>query len=299
MNYAFAATMENEFSRINLLCDGAFIIPHNIGNLTKYPTQLGSNQACILPGSTPGTAIISGSDYIRANFSYDTAGIGIGGNIAITLVFFVVFNLLQAWAVEKFKHGTDSAQINFFSKETAETVELNEQLKKNKLATQKGEAKNEMKGLPVSSKPFTWEGLSYSVPIKGGSKQLLDEVYGYCRSGELTALMGASGAGKTTLLDVLADRKSIGVISGSILMNGRKIGSDFTRSTAYVEQMDLLLSTSTIREAFRFSAYLRQPTSVSKAEKDSYVSCYCLFFLLFELLETLANSFRFDYFVTG
>ena len=45
--------------------------------------------------------------------------------------------------------------------------------------------------------------------------------------------MGSSGAGKTTCLDVLAQRKNIGVISGSMLVDGRPIGGDFARGTAY------------------------------------------------------------------
>jgi ATP-binding cassette subfamily G (WHITE) protein 2 (SNQ2) len=78
----------------------------------------------------------------------------------------------------------------------------------------------------------------YTVPVPGGHRQLLDSVYGYCKPGTLTALMGASGAGKTTLLDVLANRKTIGVIEGDVLMNGRPIGIDFQRGTAYVEQQE-------------------------------------------------------------
>ncbi|CCO36956.1 ABC transporter G family member 11 AltName: Full=ABC transporter ABCG,11 [Rhizoctonia solani AG-1 IB] len=44
MTYGFAAMMENEFYRIDMTCDGHYIIPHNVGNVTKYPTTLGSNQ---------------------------------------------------------------------------------------------------------------------------------------------------------------------------------------------------------------------------------------------------------------
>lgn len=43
--------------------------------------------------------------------------------------------------------------------------------------------------------------------------------------------MGSSGAGKTTLLDVLASRKTVGVIGGEILINGRKPGREFQRGT--------------------------------------------------------------------
>lgn len=83
--------------------------------------------------------------------------------------------------------------------------------------------------------------------------------------------MGASGAGKTTCLDVLAKRKNIGVIRGDILVNGHPTGPDFARSTAYAEQMDVHEGTATVREAMRFSAYLRQPFDVPKEEKNAYV----------------------------
>jgi ATP-binding cassette, subfamily G (WHITE), member 2, SNQ2 len=118
---------------------------------------------------------------------------------------------------------------------------------------------------------FTWENLNYHVPVPGGTRRLLHNVNGYVRPGTLTALMGASGAGKTTCLDVLAQRKTIGVVTGDVLVDGRPLDSDFQRSTAYAEQMDVHEGTATVREALRFSAYLRQPAEVSKAEKDQYV----------------------------
>jgi ABC-type multidrug transport system ATPase subunit len=83
--------------------------------------------------------------------------------------------------------------------------------------------------------------------------------------------MGASGAGKTTLLDVLADRKNVGVITGDVLIDAKPRGIEFQRGTAYCEQIDVHEDTQTVREALRFSAYLRQPYHVSKEEKDAYV----------------------------
>lgn len=46
-----------------------------------------------------------------------------------------------------------------------------------------------------SGKVFTWEKLNYHVPVPGGQRRLLHDVYGYVKPGSLTALMGASGAG--------------------------------------------------------------------------------------------------------
>lgn len=118
---------------------------------------------------------------------------------------------------------------------------------------------------------FTWEGVNYHVPVSYGTEQLLSDVYGYVKPGTLTALMGASGAGKTTCLDVLAKRKNIGTVRGDILVDGHHTGPDFARSTAYAEQMDVHEGTATVREAMRFSAYLRQPFDVPKEEKNAYV----------------------------
>lgn len=125
--------------------------------------------------------------------------------------------------------------------------------------------------LESGSDIFHWRDVCYDIPYQGHTRRLLDHVDGWVKPGTLTALMGASGAGKTTLLDVLADRVTFGVVTGDMLVNAQPRGLSFQRSTGYVQQQDLHLQTSTVREALRFSAYLRQPQSVSKKEKDAYV----------------------------
>ena len=82
---------------------------------------------------------------------------------------------------------------------------------------------------------------------------------------------GVTGAGKTTLLDVLANRLTMGVVSGQILVDGRLRDTSFQRKTGYVQQQDLHLPTSTVREALTFSAVLRQAKAIPHAEKVSYV----------------------------
>ncbi|KAF7183039.1 hypothetical protein CNMCM7691_002874 [Aspergillus felis] len=122
--------------------------------------------------------------------------------------------------------------------------------------------------MPEQRSIFTWQDLCYDIPVKGGQRRLLDHVDGWVKPGTLTALMGVSGAGKTTLLDVLAQRVSIGVVTGDMLVNGGSLPASFQRQTGYVQQQNLHLATSTVREGLRFSAMLRQPESVSKAEKE-------------------------------
>lgn len=43
------------------------------------------------------------------------------------------------------------------------------------------------------------------------------------------------GIGKTTCLDVLAQRKNIGIVSGTLLLDGKPLALDFARNTAYGE----------------------------------------------------------------
>ena len=114
--------------------------------------------------------------------------------------------------------------------------------------------------------------MTYQVKIKKEDRVILDHVDGWVKPGQITALMGASGAGKTTLLNCLSERVTTGVITdGERLVNGHALDSSFQRSIGYVQQQDVHLPTSTVREALQFSAYLRQSNKISKKEKDDYV----------------------------
>ena len=70
---------------------------------------------------------------------------------------------------------------------------------------------------------------------------------------------------------MLASRTTMGVVGGEILIDGRQRNTCFQRETGYVQQQDLHLATSTVREALTFSAVLRQPAATSYHEKIAYV----------------------------
>lgn len=63
----------------------------------------------------------------------------------------------------------------------------------------------------------------------------------------------------------------MGVVTGQMLVDGRQRDIGFQRKTGYVQQQDLHLATSTVREALAFSAILRQPKATPHAEKIAYV----------------------------
>ncbi|KAI9625129.1 hypothetical protein KEM48_008528 [Puccinia striiformis f. sp. tritici PST-130] len=265
VNYAFSALMANEFKGLDISCEGPYILPNGPG----YPAILGPNQICTLRGSKPGNPIVAGADYIRASFNYSTSNIW--RNFGIECAYIVLFMTCLFLAVENLALGSGMPTINVFAKENAERKKLNAALQAQKEGFRKGTAEQNLSGIISARKPFTWEGLTYDVQVPGGQRRLLNDIYGYVQPGTLTALMGSSGAGKTTLLDVLANRKTTGVIGGEVKVWGRAPGADFQRGTAYCEQQDVHEWTATVREAFRFSAYLRQPPNVSVEEKDAYV----------------------------
>ncbi len=119
---------------------------------------------------------------------------------------------------------------------------------------------------------FHWMNLNYDIPVRRQSipLRLLADVDGFVEPGTLTALMGSTGAGKTTLLNVLAGRTSIGEISGQIMYAGEQCSDALRRRIGFVQQQDVHLSTSTVREALQFSARMRL-TNSTVDEKMAYV----------------------------
>ncbi|KAI0829168.1 ABC-2 type transporter-domain-containing protein [Hypoxylon sp. FL0890] len=264
LGLAFSSMMANEFGKSELTCSNESLVPSGplYGDI--------NHQVCTLPGSTPGSITVSGAAYITQGFSYAPQDLWRNfGIIMAIIVFFLVMNVVLG---EFVKYGMGGNQAKVFAKPNAERKALNEALANKRLQRQKSRQEETETALKIESTSIlTWEDLNYDVPVPGGTRRLLDSVYGYCKPGELTALMGASGAGKTTLLDVLASRKNIGVITGDILVDGIKPGKEFQRSTSYAEQLDMHDPTQTVREALRFSADLRQPFETPREEKYAYV----------------------------
>ena len=263
LGLGFSALMINEFSRLDMDCVGSNLIPCG----AAYNDL--NHRVCTLPGGTPGNPTIPGSQYLSQMFTWVTADLWRNWGIMVVLIAF--FLGLNVWFGEIINWGAAGRTFMSFSKEKDELKKLNAELQKKKEGRT---GRNWMEGseLHITSKAvLTWEHLNYDVPVAGGQRRLLSDVFGYVRPGQLTALMGASGAGKTTLLDVLAARKNIGVITGDVLVDGRPHGTSFQRGTAYAEQLDVHEPTATVREALRFSADLRQPYETPREEKYAYV----------------------------
>nr|XP_043623411.1 ABC transporter G family member 32 [Erigeron canadensis] len=135
--------------------------------------------------------------------------------------------------------------------------------------------------LPFQPLSMSFSNINYYVDIPPELKQegiaedrlqLLVNVTGAFRPGVLTALVGVSGAGKTTLMDVLAGRKTGGVIEGNIHISGYpKSQETFARISGYCEQNDIHSPCLTVLESLIFSAWLRLPSDVDLKTQKIFV----------------------------
>src|SRR5579859_2125265 len=226
--------IDNEFKHVNFTCATGNLVPSG-------PTYTSiANQVCTLAGSISGTDIVVGSEYITQQYNYRPSEQW--RNFGILIVFGAFFMAVNCLLSEVILSGASGRTITFFQKENAERKELNAKLKEKKLQRKVDKSVQDKQAQPLkimSKKVLTWENLNYDVPAGGKQLRLLNNIFGYVKPGQLTALMGASGAGKTTLLDVLANRKNIGVITGDVLIDAQPRGIEFQRGTAYCEQLDV------------------------------------------------------------
>lgn len=135
--------------------------------------------------------------------------------------------------------------------------------------------------LPFQPLSMAFSNINYFVDVPVELKQdgvledrlqLLVNVTGAFRPGVLTALVGVSGAGKTTLMDVLAGRKTGGVIEGNIYISGYpKRQETFARISGYCEQNDIHSPGLTVLESLLFSAGLRLPSEVELETQRAFV----------------------------
>ncbi|KAI0408526.1 ABC-2 type transporter-domain-containing protein [Xylaria palmicola] len=274
--YAFESMLVNEFSGREFRCTEFVPSP----SLSEYANVDMANQVCSTVGSVTGVPFVSGDQYLQQAFKYYPAHKWRNLGILLAFVVFSLFTYMVAAELvsEKkskgevlvFRRGHRPAQF----KERKGDIEEGDGPRVGPIVTNASRrvpAGKEVGMLEEQNSVFHWSDLCYDVKIKSETRRILDHVDGWVKPGTLTALMGVSGAGKTTLLDALASRITMGVITGDMFVDGRPCDASFQRKTGYVQQQDLHLATTTVREALNFSAILRQPADVPREEKLAYV----------------------------
>lgn len=126
----------------------------------------------------------------------------------------------------------------------------------NTLLTSNPKKRNSLKITPKVN-ILQWRDLNYTIrkkQILGKKieKKIINNVFGFAKKGEITALVGKSGAGKTSLLNILAQKikKRQKILEGNITINdGIRPSSRFLRSiSAYMRQDDVFHEALTPQE---------------------------------------------------
>ncbi|WAO94325.1 Hypothetical protein NCS54_01190400 [Fusarium falciforme] len=265
--YAYESLVANEFSGRTFPCQT--MIPAG----PPYENAGPREQTCSVAGASPGENFVAGDFYIGAVYEYYYSHLW--RNFGILIAFICFFSFTYLIAAEFFSMSPSKGEVLIFRKAHPLSKSKVDEETGNEAVASFGEKSPDTDTLksPAHSQTatFAWKDLCYDIVIKGQTRRILNSVDGWVQPGKITALMGASGAGKTTLLDVLADRVTMGVVTGDVSVNGYPRGKSFQRTTGYVQQQDIHLETSTVREALRFSAVLRQPESTTTKEKYKYV----------------------------
>ncbi|PWY81726.1 hypothetical protein BO94DRAFT_587429 [Aspergillus sclerotioniger CBS 115572] len=265
--YAFESFMVNEFSGRHFPCSA--IIPSG----DQYDSISMDHRICSTVGAQSGSTIVDGTTYLKESYQY-TKGHE-WRNMGILIAFMIFFCGTYLAGTEYISEQKSKGEVLLFRRGHQPKLPQGEtDLESSTVpgGAVKTEAPDQSEvRIQRQTAIFHWQDVCYDIKIKGEPRRILDHVDGWVKPGTCTALMGVSGAGKTTLLDVLATRVTMGVVTGDMLVDGRPRDQSFQRKTGYVQQQDLHLSTSTVREALRFSALLRQPAHVSREEKLDYV----------------------------
>lgn len=224
--YAFEILVANEFHGHRFPCGpGSFVPP--------FQPRVGTSFICAVAGAVKGEDTVGGDAFIAASYQYHWSHVW--RNFGILIAFLVAFMILYFITTELNSSTSSTAEALVFQRGHVPDYLLKGGKKPAETEKDKEEDGEDVP-LPPQLDVFTWRNVVYDIPYKGAERRLLDHVSGWVKPGTLTALMGVSGAGKTTLLDVLAQRTTMGVITGDMLVSGKPLDDSFQRHTGYVQQ---------------------------------------------------------------
>ncbi|CAI9101373.1 OLC1v1038679C1 [Oldenlandia corymbosa var. corymbosa] len=218
------------------------------------------------------------------NFDKDYFWISVGALFGFTLIFNVGFTLALSFLNPVGSRAIISREKlseTQRSKRSSNIISHADEMPVSSSADKTGDCHKGKVILPFEPLTVVFKDLQYYVGAPPGMKengfnkkrlQLLRDITGALKPGVLTALMGVSGAGKTTLLDVLAGRKTSGIIEGEIKIEGYpKVQKTFARVSGYCEQNDIHSPNITIEESLIFSAWLRLDPQIDAKTKSDFV----------------------------
>ncbi|GER27852.1 ABC transporter family protein [Striga asiatica] len=229
-----------------------------------------------------GKALLNSRSLFTESYWY---WIGIGALIGYTILFNILFTLSLSKLNPLGKRQAVVSKEELQEKEKmrkgeSSVIQLRDFLQHSGSFAKKSFKQKGM-ALPFQPLSMSFSNVCYYVDVplelrqQGISEeklQLLNNITGAFRPGVLTALVGVSGAGKTTLMDVLAGRKTGGLIQGDIKISGYPKKQDtFARISGYCEQNDIHSPCLTLHESLLFSAWLRLSSDIDLETQKAFV----------------------------
>ncbi|PVH93264.1 hypothetical protein DM02DRAFT_241565 [Periconia macrospinosa] len=261
MGYAYESVFVNEFSGLNLDCGGG-LVPDVPGANPDY-------QICMVIGAKEGQQAIPGLQYAEANGLYLAHK---WRNVGILVAFIGAYVIISMIGSEIMWFTPQGGSPIVYVKKKQAQDPTEPQSVTNK-AFEK-DVERELPGDEPTSGPsrhsvpsLTWKDLTIDI----GEKRIIKGVSAYIRPGDFVSICGASGAGKTTMLKALSQTNVTGEVGGELLFGNTAPAQSFKKLTGFAQQADMHDSTATVREAFEFSALLRQPNIYSRPERLAYV----------------------------
>jgi ATP-binding cassette subfamily G (WHITE) protein 2 (SNQ2) len=213
VQYAFEALMANEFYNLQIKCEPPYVVPDG-------PNVVPGHQSCAIQGSDPDQLIVNGSRYIQTGFTYSRAHLW--RNFGIIIGWLILFVSLTMLGMELQRPNKGGSAVTVFKRSEAPKAVQDvikgsspqrdeESAEKDGIASNKNDSdtsvsSGKVQDIAKNTAIFTWQDVNYTIPYKGGQRQLLQNVEGYVKPGRLTALMGASGSGYDTKpLDLVHD----------------------------------------------------------------------------------------------
>ncbi|EXL39730.1 hypothetical protein FOCG_17666 [Fusarium oxysporum f. sp. radicis-lycopersici 26381] len=266
LSFAFEALLVNQAHGTNFPCSN--IVP-------SYQNLTGDTFICPVPGSVAGQTYVNGDAWFETSYDYSYSHLWRNLGIILGFLFFFLFTYLLisdlnvntsvGADVLVFLHDRIPGLTTKAESKLKGKADVEQPLVVNSMPVQVVVNKGAVP--PADQGAFAWRKLTYDVMIKGESRRLLNDACGWVKPGSMIALMGVSGAGKTTLLNALAQRMPAGDVKGEFYVNGKPLPESFKSDVGYVQQQDVHLETSTVREALQFSAMLRQPRDIPIRQK--------------------------------
>lgn len=180
--YAFEAILANEYHGLQAKC---------VEYLPDYPSLSGLSFVCLEVGAVAGEHFVSGDRYIEKHYGFLYSHLW--RNLGILFAFMIGLHVLYLVTTELVT-GTVSKpeSLSFLPGHIRKDMSRGDEEMKEvpKVSKELSQPPSMFHGsLPKHENIFTWKGLCYDIPIKGGTKRLLDNVSGWVKPGTLTALM--------------------------------------------------------------------------------------------------------------